>query len=243
MKAAPLRVFVHIPKTAGTSVNAHLAAHGGVGRKHIEKLNARPARLARLVQRADWVSGHIPGKEMQARVAAATTRDLRIFALVRDPVAQIASHYNWMFVIYHRGPWSWWRQTAPFRALSRRIREADSTDPAQVIDLLRANAPLFLNMQADYLLGTREALGKDEIAARLSRFEHVGMQSNLPGLFEAMGLPAQKEEPAKNVSPYYFDKSIFERGPVRDFLEEAHAGDLALYRAVSAMHSGSAVSA
>ncbi|MDQ2088834.1 hypothetical protein [Marimonas arenosa] len=235
MRHDPLKALIHIPKTAGTSMNAQLAAHGGRGRKHIEQLAGHPWRLARLAARADWVSGHLPLRDMQAQLGAVTDRPLEIYAFVRDPIAQVASHYNWWYVVWHRGPLSWWRQAAPFRALSRRIRAADPTDPDQVIAILRDNAPLFLNMQADYLLGTRTAMDPAAIRAALTRLAFVGLNDDLPALCAAMGLPAPKQTPRRNVSPYYFDKRVFWEGPVRDFLEDAHAGDIALFQAVQRM--------
>lgn len=228
----PLKALIHIPKTAGTTMNAALAA-SGPGAAHIERFAARPARLARAVARADWVSGHLPLRDMERLLGAATDRRLALYGLVRDPVAQIASHYNWWYVVYHRGPLSWWRQGAPFRALSRRIRAADPGDPAQVIAQLEGNAPLFLNMQADYLLGTRARLDHDEIRARLARLAHVGLNEDLDALAGAMGVapPAR----ARNRVRYHFDKRIFFEGPVRNWLEEAHGADLALYRVVREM--------
>lgn len=236
MRDDPLKVLVHIPKTAGTSMNAHLRAQGP-GRKHFEQLLTRPGRLARWAARADWLSGHVPVRDLRHHLSAATSRPLRIFSVVRDPVAQVASHYNWWYVVYHRGPLSWWRQGAPFRALSRRIRAADPSDPDQVIAILRDNAPLFLNMQADYLLGQREVMSDDAIRAELATLDFVGPNDDLPALCRAMDVPVLRPAARRNVSPYFFDKQVFSQGPVRAFLDEAHAADLALFRVVKAMQS------
>ena len=236
MRNDPLKVLVHIPKTAGTSMNAHLRAHGGIGAKHFERLLPRPDRLARMAARADWLSGHVPVRDVRSHLTAVTGRPLRIFSVVRDPVAQVASHYNWWYVVWHRGPLSWWRQGAPFRALSRRIRAADPSDPDQVIAILRENAPLFLNMQADYLLGTREVLADTAIQTALDDLAYVGPNGDLPALCRAMSLPGPDTAPRRNVSPYYFDKQVFFEGPVRHFLDEAHAADQALYRVVRERH-------
>ncbi len=231
----PLTVLIHTPKTAGTTLNAWAKRHGGPGRAHIERWRADLPALGRIVARADWVSGHVRSRDMRALLEQVTERPLRRFAMVRDPVAQIASHYNWWHVVWRRGPQSFWRQPPYFRALSRQIRRADANDPDQVIAILKEHAVLFLNQQADYLLGGRGRVQIGELRNWLRNFEYVGLNQDLDAMAGAMGLPPLPARGAKNVSRYYVPREMFSTGPVRDFLAHAHAMDFMLYDEVTRM--------
>lgn len=229
----PLRVLIHIPKTAGTTLNAALKT-SGPGRKHIERDLPHRDRFARIVKRSSWVSGHVPYRAMRTALSDATPRPLQVFTMVRDPVAQLASHYNWWFVVYHRGPQSFWRQGRYFRDLSRQIRTADATNPAAIAAILLEHHALFLNMQAKYLLDDSTHDTPDSIRARLSEFTHVARNDDLAPLFTAMHLPPPSARADRNISPYYFDPSVFRSPQMHDFLSQHHARDLALWDTLTA---------
>jgi hypothetical protein len=94
LRALPLYFFLHIPKTAGTSLRHTLAAmFGGFAYIHHEAGDLRrlaeedPALLDRLL----LVGGHMPADNPLARRAARRTVFLSVF---REPVARVASLYD-----------------------------------------------------------------------------------------------------------------------------------------------------
>lgn len=258
--ARPLDVFVHIPKTAGSTLNALLLRHHaarrsprlwGVARgvlpgaviensvtgrwlslllaggcSHLE-MHGGTAFFDRVMARADWVSAHLSARRLR-RQAEAAGRTPRLFTVVREPVAQLASHYQWWIEIHDRGPWRYWRYDRRLRDLSARIRATDNRDPRAVIAVLEDHAPLFLNLQARYVLGPP---GADLSALRA--FEALGVDDDLGGVARAMTGEAPPL-PRLNRSVSRFDRSVFEAPEMRRFLRARHAEDLALHEAVRA---------
>ncbi len=228
----PLNLLVHIPKTAGTTANAVLRAHGP-GTKHIERILGKP-RLARAAQHSDWLSGHVPYERMRDVVTPLTPRPLRWFTILRDPVLQIASHYNWWFEVYARGPHSFFRYGRYFRDLSRQIRAADNTNPAQVIAILDEHGPLFLNQQSKFVLSPRRGWNDAQIAARLAEFDTIALGSDLAPMLEAMTGAPLPPPPRRNVARQGFDRAVFGSPQIAEYLAESHGDDIALWRNANA---------
>ncbi len=231
--SAPLNILVHIPKTAGTTANAVLRQHG-TGVKHIERFLSKPARLNRALMRSDWISGHVPFETLRDRITPLTQRPLRWFTILRDPVAQLASHYNWWFEVYARGPHSFYRYGRYFRDLSRQIRSADNSDPQAVIAILREHEPLFLNMQAKFILSPRPNWTSAEITTRLTEFDSVALGSALSPMLTKMTGTVIPAPPRRNVARQGFDRAVFQTPHMAEFLQQAHGRDMALWRAANA---------
>jgi len=255
----PLKVLIHVPKTAGSALNAHLLRVGGAqaspkvwplvakalpdtviensvagrylsrgfarGYSHLEFLENRPEVLKSRLQSADWVSGHIARDVMEDHLAKAG-REAQLYTVVRDPVAQLASHYQWWIEIYRRGPWRYLRYNNYFRGLSRDIRATDNSDPLAVIEILKAHAPLFLNFQHSYVVGDLK------INTALERFAEIGVDSQIDGVAQAM-TGQRMPERRINASTSILDRDVFKTAQMTAFLAEHHAKDIALYDAVS----------
>lgn len=229
----PLNVFVHIPKTAGTTLNAALKK-SGPGFKHVERILNKPNEaLTQKVKTWAWVSGHVPYEDLHPRLTAVTERELRFFTILRDPVRQLASHYNWWFVIYRRGPHSYFRYGKYFRDLSRQIRRADNSDPKQIAAILTEHAPLFMNMQSKFVLNGYENWDTDAIRARLAEFRSIALNSQLSDVISEMTMGPAPQARAKNVAKYAFDPVVFEHPVLQECLAEHHGIDLALWRQAS----------
>jgi hypothetical protein len=91
--ALPRIVFLHIPKTAGSSVNTHFKRHlGSTWSGRAIGLNSAagidPARLER-ARRARFVFGHFGWRTLEA-----VRGDAFAFTVLRDPAARIVSLYR-----------------------------------------------------------------------------------------------------------------------------------------------------
>lgn len=260
---APLTVFIHIGKTAGSTLNAMLLRHHGArvspllwsvaerilpkaaidnsvsgrwlarglanGCSHLEIHAGDPATFDAILAQSDWVSGHITRAVMAGHLSR-IGRPARYFTVVRDPTAQVASHYQWWIEIFERGPWRFYRYDAFFRGLSRRIRATDNTDPRQIIPILSEHWSLFLNLQTNYVIGPRETLTGDAAAAGLDAFASVGVDNRLDHVFRAMTGETPPTLRRLNVSRSSLDRSVFYTPEMQAFLQMRNAADMMLYQ-------------
>ncbi len=228
----PLLVFVHVPKTAGSTVNAALARWRREGAAHCEQIIGDPGRLAARVRDAAWISGHVPFDRFRAALAAVTARPLRFATLIREPTAQIASHYNWLIEIFHRGRAFYDGHPPEIRRISAHIRASDNSDPGVVAANLRAYGGLFLNQQARHVLGAGFDWSSGQVFDRLLAYDHVAADSGPGDLVCRMtGHPAAAAT-HENASPYRFDRAVFDTDEMRTFLLRHHFFDYALHDAV-----------
>ncbi len=235
----PLILYVHVPKTAGSTVNALLARMYGEGRAHCEGVIARPADLGPLCGRMNWLSGHVPVDAFRSTVRRETARPLRLFTAIREPGAQIASHYNWLIEIFHRGEAFYNGHPEPIRRISETIRASDNSDPARVIANLDSYQGLFLNQQSHYVLGQRAGWGAGGVVQRLREYEHVATEDQLGDLVERMTGKRVEIDVTENASRYHFDPDVFQAPELRRFLAERHFYDFALYDGVRRLNDAS----
>ena len=237
--AAPRRealvVFVHIGKTAGSSLNEVLYRALGPGIRHVETLVDHPSVVARQLAQSGWVSGHLWTGALCGLVRGVTDRPLRLFTLLRDPVEQICSAYNWLLVLAARGPAAEAAMPEDIRAATRAVAATDHGDPAAVIGTLARHGGLFLNHQARAVFGTGAGtMTEAEMRAGLARFEGVGLPDRIGDLAAQMtGCPGIAV-PRENASPYRFDKAVFRSPAMTRFLARAHAADARLVALVRA---------
>ncbi len=223
----PLNVIVHVPKTAGSALNASLQSLKLAGHAHCEAVIGDAPRLSKTVARSHWVSGHVSFDKWQEKIAQVSDRPLRFYAATRDPIKQVMSHYNWLIEIYHREPAFYNGHPENIRDISRHIREADNTDPDAIVTVLATYPRLFLNVQSRYIMGDT---GSD-IAQALEGYARIAHEETVQTmLIEIAGSDARLVR--ENVSPYHFDRSVFETERMRRFLKEHNAIDEALYAAI-----------
>lgn len=231
--SAPLIVFIHVPKTTGSTVNAYLKRSGARGASHVEAwIDDSTITAAKLLE-LDWVSGHVPFSKMLARIRAQSSRPVLPFTLLRDPIKQLISHYNWLIEIYHRRGRFYEGHPDHIKEISESIRKSDNTSPSQVITQLKAFSRLFLNQQSRIVLSSHsKTLTNAEFTEGLKAYEMVATEGQFSHLIYQMTGRAENGRIRKNVSKYHFDPSVFESAELRAFLAENHAADIALYRYV-----------
>lgn len=259
--APPLQVVVHIPKTAGSALNAALlegfaAARGNPlwpvaraivpqalrdnavvaralsrqfagGCTHVSRLAGRPALFDRLLAQSDWVSGHVTRTAMEGHLSG-LGRTARWFTVLRDPVDQIASHYQWWIEIHDRGPLQFYRYGRFWRDLSRQIRATDNADPRAIIPILSLHQSLFLNIQWAYVRGPDSPPDARGMAAALAQFAAIGIDGDIAPVVRAMTGQVPGRPRSVNRSRSAFDRRVFRHPAMTEFLAEAHALDLRL---------------
>lgn len=229
-QTAPLKVFIHVPKTAGSTVNEYLERSGAQGASHVEAWIQDDAITSQKLTEMEWVSGHVTFPDMRARLSAHSFRHLRFFTLVREPVRQLMSHYNWLIEIYHRGGSFYDGHPQRIKEISESIRAADNDDPLSVIKQILAAPGLFLNSQSNLVLGgVPESFSDTEFRNRLSVYERIATEASLPVFLKEISGLDYEDARRSNVSPYHFDKRVFEEEILQTFITERHSADLALY--------------
>jgi hypothetical protein len=228
----PLLAFVHVPKTAGSSVNAVLGHCSPRGLSHCEVIFDTDAFLDH-ASHCDWLSGHITRDVFAGRLIW-LNRPIEYFASTREPIAQLLSSLNWNFEISHRG-------TEFFLAHSvadqRNIAEVQATDFSRlysIMALLLKPDYGFLNCQARYILGADfDSIEDSEISRRLNSYCYIATEQTLPDFYQALGfadIPRCANELRENAaSKYHFDTTIFQSSELRAFLAYHHRHDIALY--------------
>jgi hypothetical protein len=169
----PLYLFIHLPKTGGTTINGHLARHlawdeevvhlGPWGDRRRDQ-EGRPDPTgwpAGAWERVRAVVGHGVDGSTADLVAG---REARYFTVIREPAERLVSLYN--FQVSRSGTdlgfWEWHERFGANR-MTRRLRKAlDAGSPAELRDTLRRF----------WFVGVTEHLHDD-----------------LPHLFAAIGVP------------------------------------------------------
>lgn len=90
-KLPPL-VFMHIPKTAGTSFNAYARQFFPAGKSitHIEEI---PEDQADFIRTHKYIAGHLP---LGTLTRLCPPEHCTYYTLLRDPVKHLHSHLNWV---------------------------------------------------------------------------------------------------------------------------------------------------
>ncbi len=214
----PLVVFIHIPKTAGSSVNAALTRHFARGHEHCEHIMSDTARLREVAGRVDWISGHVPLHLMRGRLMQVTDRPLRFFSVLREPLGQVRSHYNWLIEIFKKGRGFYNSHSDAIKMISQQLRASDNSDPEVIIKNLDAYSGLFLNTQAGLLLGKNFNWNSGKVLKHLGKYEFIAAPNHLDDLLTRMCGRPQPALPRHNVARYHFDPDIFATPRLRNFL-------------------------
>lgn len=219
-KQKPLVVYVHVPKTAGSSIN-HALKGWGKGLDHIERHKGDPEKFLRLADQLDWMSGHIRTAEF-AKLLEGLDRPVRWFTSVREPSRHVASHYNWLIEIFHKGEEFYEGHNVHAKRISETLRASDNNDPEIVVANLKRFKNLFLNLQSRFLEDP------DYEGEMDGRFEFICDDSDIDTLLARIGAGA-RGVPQENRSSYHFDKAVFRTPRLQAFLQEANKLDYAAY--------------
>lgn len=227
-RSTHLIAHVHVPKTAGTAINAVLGKVLGSGLDHVEAVIDDAAALGASAPGARWIAGHVPAPKFRDRLTKIGVSARWITAL-REPMEQVASHYNWLIEIGHRGETFLKGHPMAIQQIHHRVASSDNNDPRVIMQNIEAHPGLFLNCQARYVVGADFARPEVSFAAALDAFDAVifshDVAEGLAGLLPVSDVVAEH----RNVSPYRFDRAVFDDGRLRRFLRDRNRADEALW--------------
>jgi hypothetical protein len=236
VEATPLIVFVHVPKTAGSTVSRALQSCSYRGCEQCQNVPA--ADLIEYARRGDWLSGHLPREVFETNFAG-LDRATEYFSTVRHPVTQLVSSLNWQLECFRRVDLPRLGPAPDNEPIVADIRAADFSNVRSTIALLEKYADVFLNFQSRFIIGRDfETIPESEFNRRLASYLYIADEHHLPNLYRAFGfteLPEHIDALRENVSPRHFDASIFQSATVLGFLARRHAHDFRLYEAVGEM--------
>lgn len=228
-KSNELLFFVHIPKTGGSSVNAHLRDKFSNGVEHVESSISNPEKFFEICGHAKWISGHVHFPIAKDRLLASTSRPVRFFSCVRDPARQVMSHLNWLIEIQNRTKKFFYDHPVNIQEISHEVRSLGVKDERQIMYLLLKYRGLLLNTQCSLILGGEQNIDRDSIAQTIEQFDYIGTDKNYDTLIHQMTGQYPNRIYRKNFSKYHFDTKLFESEEIRDFLNAYNALDDLLY--------------
>ncbi|WP_192180067.1 sulfotransferase family 2 domain-containing protein [Mesorhizobium amorphae] len=221
---APLIFFVHVPKTAGSTVNSYLMKLLPDGSIHSEGWFYDDANMHRL-DALSWVSGHIPYSVASTRIRQFTNRRVEYFACVRDPTDRVRSHYNWVIEIFHRSGYD--SNLEVVKGMSEQIRNSGYGIPAIQANLLKYRWH-FLDIQAIYLAKDREPVAGGSFGS----FKFVATPDRLTDLLYTMTGKKVSVARRENKSSKHFDPQLFREPEMESFLRRHNALDEQLFEFV-----------
>ncbi|MFT5701703.1 MAG: hypothetical protein ACI8ZB_004604 [Desulforhopalus sp.] len=177
----PRILFMHIPKTAGTSFNAFMRMHVPVdaAAHHIE--NYTSGKYASLAKDKMYLAGHLPVEILKKNF---NISDFDCYSIVRSPYKHLHSHLNWLRGIAAlKGSAFFQRHHPAVQRLAIKIAQLDFTDFRQVKDfvfgLQGCELDFFDNIQTRYFLDYRpEKVSLNDFYKTLPNidlFKHIGL--------------------------------------------------------------------
>jgi hypothetical protein len=230
----PLIFFVHIGKAAGSTLNSQLQEHVGRGYAHCEGFIDNLDLWKQRVETADWLSGHVHMPRARTRLQG-LGREVRYYTCIREPKAQIMSHYNWIAEIFHKGPDFYGKHPERIRTISERVR-ATVIDPSpeKVVRDLRDFGGLFLNNQSKYFVGQDLRDFEARLEASLPSFSAVCTSRSMQRLIGHLaGADVAWADKFENASRYHFDKALFDSEAVATFIAENNDKDAFMYASIT----------
>lgn len=224
--------FVHIPKTAGSSVNHHLKKNLRKGFVHCEHFFYREQVLRKKVSGARWLSGHVTFNTARKTLEQIGIPNVHFFSCVRTPHAQVMSHLNWLVAIRHKSLFFFKQHPKLVQDISNDIISSGVDNKNQVLNVLKKHHWLFMNTQWNILFSPEEQIDETLVKEHLALFDYVGTDTNIRNLV----LKITRKDPIKpktvNQSKYYFDPDIFQDEEITSYLATHNQKDLYLYEAV-----------
>ncbi len=204
-------VFMHIPKTAGTSFNtlAQSMFPRGTVINHIELLPE--PRYHALVQRYSYISGHLRFGQLRYYFDPETSH---FCTILREPYAHLQSHLKWLIQTAANPQEKYFKITNPvIFELGRKfggISFADKRSLSQLVDGLTVTEAAFIdNLQTRYFLDHQpERIAPNDLDRALANsreFELIGAtekyESFVRGFAELNGVSPAVPTGRLNISP------------------------------------------
>lgn len=223
-------IFVHIPKTAGSSVNRTLEATLGYGLSHVEAHINKP-NFSELIEECNWLSGHVVRQGFTEKLSYLD--NIKYFTFLRSPTEQLISHIKWQFAIFDKGRKFFLSHPLRNQIIALEAMNIDYNKPSEIIDFLSRYRGLFLNFQSQYILSDpKRKIDSDVVKEECSFFSAIGTTQNMYKVLSKLldaDLPEKRENENKET---YFNENVFFEREVSDFIKEHNARDTFIYNIV-----------
>lgn len=200
-------VFIHIAKTAGSSVNHFFQQQFGEAGCLVHQESNPALRQTKvppeLLEGVHFVSGHIPYHTLTARLSA---YHLHTLTVLRDPRAHVVSHLAWIRYLKDSGQEQRLAVHAPFiQQLANKLADLDLSSAEALVDLVESlsleELRLLDNPQVRHLTHyphTPAGMQTRDVSSALETLRETdtfGFIEDPQGLFEAMAeaVGARKE--------------------------------------------------
>jgi len=224
--------FIHVPKTAGSTVNHYLENKSNNGFSHCESFINQEEILRGRVDIVDWLSGHVNYEVARNAIEAITDRKIKFYSCMREPKEQVISHFNWLIEIGYKSNEFFYSHPINIQNISFEIRASDLNNKYSVMNILTKYRGLFLNSQARTILGRNLTNDRNVIRKILSEYEFIGTNKSLDILINRVVGENSASTIKKNVSTYHFDTSLFDDEEIDYFLKVHNGIDSLLYKLV-----------
>lgn len=216
-------VFIHIPKTAGSSFSTFLINHA--------KGNWLPFGAIKLlreeqIQGHDFLAGHFTMSEFLdfARRVKLDISKIHFMTCVRNPLDQLYSNLSFPFELKRRNDPAvesdWFRCALQMRP----------DNPEDILSILY-RFPFLTNMQSRYLF-------EDDIFdTRFDMISHISIFPDVSSMVEYAKIVLNVSYPISNVHENKqgikeIDPAIFEYGDLQEYILSAHARDYWMFRKI-----------
>jgi glycosyltransferase involved in cell wall biosynthesis len=178
--------FMHIPKTAGSTINERLLSTLGFRDNftHTESQHGFLANFDTAARTADYVSGHHRLPDILAKI---DRDDWYLFTLLRNPVEHLISHLSWVRSLAAPGNEGIFRaHSEANQRLARRLQQTDLNDIDTVNEFITSldSRQYFDNCQTRYLISYTNEMIDGSAAMLASRaledLDYVGLTERLP---------------------------------------------------------------
>ena len=230
----PLICFVHTPKCFGTTVLNTLSS-AAKNIRHLEEderfflKNFKPDDFNKL----DWISGHCSiGIFMD--LLKWTSREVKYFATVRNPIDHVASLVNYYYFQLKKG-YKFIEQEDK-NSVGRELINIDKS-PESIAKHLINFPHKYFNIQAKYILGDEynKICQKNEyIHQYISKYSFIASENNLLDLYDRFGFNIKMKNEIYNANQSYeIDKKFFESELVRSVINSYSWADIKLYEQIN----------